>query len=92
MPEQARDLFALTGPAGRTLVISELPASGRLVVDDPEGAGRLGDLNGDLMPFERRVVDGDDDERLLFQCRSGPLRADGLEPIFGPDWTSYAPA
>jgi hypothetical protein len=117
------------------------------VVDDPAGAGRLGDLNGDLMPFVVAIDDAPfivcagavlgpgasrveltssgfsgvhqtcwvrnqvwmsfpepfvegmgitatwyDDERMLFQCQSGPLHADRLEPIFGPDWTSYAPA
>jgi hypothetical protein len=57
MAEQTRKLLGVTGPAGRTLVISELPDSGRFVIDDPAGAGRLGDLNGDLMPFVLGIDD-----------------------------------
>jgi len=30
-------------------------------------------------------------DSVLFKCQSGPLQADALEPMFGPDWTSYAP-
>ena len=30
-------------------------------------------------------------DTVLFACESGPLRADALEPMFGPDWTGYAP-
>jgi hypothetical protein len=55
------------------LVIRELPASGRLVVDDPEGAGRLGDLNGDLMPFVIAI----DDAPLIAIARMGSSPSSG---------------
>jgi hypothetical protein len=32
-----------------------------------------------------------DGDRALFERKSEPLRSDALEPIFGPEWTSYAP-
>jgi hypothetical protein len=32
-----------------------------------------------------------DGDKVLFGRASGPLRADALEPIFGPGWTGYAP-
>jgi hypothetical protein len=38
MPEQARQLLVVTGPAGRTFAVSELPDSGRYVADDLAGA------------------------------------------------------
>ena len=146
MSEQARKLLVVTGPAGRTFAVSELPDSGRFVADDLQEGRCLGDLNGDLMPFvvtierapfivfagtvlspgadrvditspgftgahqtchvhnrvwmsfpepftEGMVITATwrDGDRALFERESDPLRSNALEPIFGPDWTSYAP-
>jgi hypothetical protein len=53
---EPRRLLVLTGPSDRTFAISELPTGVR-VVDDLDGAGRLGEAIADLTPFE--VVIGD---------------------------------
>jgi hypothetical protein len=63
MAEEARKLLVVTGPAGRTFAVSELPDSGRFVADDLAEGRRLGDLNGDLMPF---VVTIDDAPFIVF--------------------------
>jgi hypothetical protein len=51
MPEDARKLYVVTGPAGRSFGVSEVPTPGRYVADDLTTGRRLGDLDGDLMPF-----------------------------------------
>jgi hypothetical protein len=141
--EEARRLLVTTGPPGRHIAISELPAEGRFVADDLTEGRRLGDLNGDAQPFlitiedrphlvlaghapgpgadrveissstftQMRLVknnvwatmpepftDGmqiaitwNKGDSVLSKCHSGPLHADALEPMFGPDWTGYAP-
>src|SRR5688500_2964234 len=57
MTEEARKLLVVTGPAGRTFAISELPDSGRFVADDLAESQPLGDLNGDLTPFVVTIQD-----------------------------------
>lgn len=59
-----RRLLVLAGPADHQIAVSELPESGRLVVDDLTEATRIGDLNGDAQPLlltiegERYVIVG----------------------------------
>jgi hypothetical protein len=146
MSHEARKLLVLTGPSGRTVAVSHLPAEGRFVADDISDGRRLGDLNGDLMPFLIAIDDaphivfagvvlgpGADqvdivspgiagihqtchvrnqvwmtfpepftpgvaitatwrkDEKVLFEIGPERITPDALEPLFGPDWTRYAP-
>ena len=63
MPDQPQRLLVATGPAGRSYAVSELPDSGRFVAEDLAEGRRLGDLNGDLMPF---LVTIDDAPFILF--------------------------
>jgi hypothetical protein len=57
MSDDALRLLVLTGPAGRSFAVSELPDSGRFVADDLDESRRLGDLNGDLTPFLVTIQD-----------------------------------
>ena len=51
-----RRLLVVTDPSGRSFAISELP-TGIRVVEDLDGAGRLGEAVADLTPFEVTIHD-----------------------------------
>jgi hypothetical protein len=69
-------------------VRGESPSPRRPLTYSLANAWKLGSSFTERMMITATWRDGD---RALFERESEPLRSDALEPIFGPDWTSYAP-